>query len=202
MSCQATPPILRSISNCTMPKRLRFKLLAALALTAAFSPATAVGDPQGVEFFEQKVRPVFVERCYQCHSATSEKLKAGLRLDTAAGLFKGGESGAPAVVPGKLDDSLLVTAIHYEEGGLQMPPKAQLSAQQIADIEAWVAMGAPYPQEVAIAHPTTSPTTKPTAMTLSDGRRFWSFVPPREPVVLQEDGFTAAHNEIDQLILV
>src|SRR2546426_12545575 len=34
------------------------------------------------EFFESKIRPVFVENCYKCHSAGAEKLKGGLLLDT------------------------------------------------------------------------------------------------------------------------
>jgi mono/diheme cytochrome c family protein len=81
---------------------------------------------------------VLVERCYACHSASAEKLKSGLRLDTSQGIFRGGESGAPAVVPGKPGDSLLISAIHYREGGLQMPPKGKLPDQQIADIVAYL----------------------------------------------------------------
>ena len=33
---------------------------------------------EGIDFFEQKIRPVLVERCYECHSAQSEKLKGEL----------------------------------------------------------------------------------------------------------------------------
>ena len=55
----------------------------------------------GLAFFEKKIRPVLVQRCYKCHSAKSEKLKGGLLLDTRAGIRKGGESGH-AVVPGNV----------------------------------------------------------------------------------------------------
>ncbi|WP_390884437.1 c-type cytochrome domain-containing protein [Humisphaera borealis] len=44
---------------------------------------------KSLEFFENKIRPVLVEHCYQCHSAQSEKLKAGLHLDSRDGLMKG-----------------------------------------------------------------------------------------------------------------
>src|SRR5438067_162314 len=141
-----------------MSTRLRFSLSALLAIIALAAPRSSAVDTGGMEFFETKIRPVLVERCYTCHSAKAEKLKSGLRLDTRQGIFAGGESGAPAVVPGKLEDSLLISAIRYEEGGLQMPPKAKLAPQQIADIEAWVKMGAPYPDEKLAANaPATHP---------------------------------------------
>ena len=57
----------------------------------------------GLAFFEKKIRPVLVEHCYKCHSASSEKVKGGLLLDTREGIRKGGESGH-AVVPKNLDD--------------------------------------------------------------------------------------------------
>ena len=56
-----------------------------------------------IEFFEKKIRPIFVERCYKCHSAASEKVKGGLLLDSREGLLKGGDSGPagwPADVSG------------------------------------------------------------------------------------------------------
>ena len=58
------------------------------------------------KFFEQNVRPLLVEKCYSCHAA--KKQKGGLRLDSIEAILKGGESG-PAVVPGKPDESLLVS---------------------------------------------------------------------------------------------
>src|SRR3954464_469195 len=99
-----------------MVNRVAAHLLVIFACIACTRDVTrAAQDSAGVEFFEAQVRPVFAERCYSCHSATSEKLKAGLRLDLAQGLFKGGESGMPAVVPGKLDESQIITAIRYVE---------------------------------------------------------------------------------------
>ena len=104
-------------------------------------PAIAAGtDPAGVEFFESRIRPILVDNCYSCHSAQAPKLKANLRLDLKDGFFKGGESGEPTIVPGKPDDSMLITAVHHEEDGLKMPPKKRLADQQIKDLEAWVKM--------------------------------------------------------------
>ena len=50
--------------------------------------------------YSRDVKPILSNRCYDCHGAL--KHKAGLRLDTAALMRKGGDSG-PAVVPGNSD---------------------------------------------------------------------------------------------------
>src|SRR5438128_2670420 len=75
-----------------------------------------------IEFFESKIRPVLVERCYECHSANARKLKGGLLLDTRAGLLKGGDTG-PAIVPGDPKRSLLIKSIRSTDEDLKMPPK-------------------------------------------------------------------------------
>ena len=56
------------------------------------------GDAAGLEFFENKIRPVLSENCYKCHSEKAEKVKGGLLLDTREAMLKGGDTGA-SVVP-------------------------------------------------------------------------------------------------------
>ena len=68
-------------------------------------------SPEELAFFESKIRPVLVEKCYKCHAAgEGNKIKGGLALDTREGARKGGDSG-PAVVPGDAKKSLLLEAI-------------------------------------------------------------------------------------------
>src|SRR6059036_1734694 len=113
-----------------------FRLVCLLSSTLCEAVCFAEGaEPQtkDFDFFEKKIRPVLVERCYKCHSAASEKLKAGLRLDSREGMLRGGESGKPAIVPGKPRQSRLIEAIGYENEDLQMPPKNKLTDEQIAD---------------------------------------------------------------------
>src|SRR5437667_9702730 len=74
---------------------------AALAQTAA--PAA---DRDGEKFFEEKIRPLLVARCYKCHSHEAKKVQGQLYLDSRPGWQKGGESG-PAIVPGKSEESLI-----------------------------------------------------------------------------------------------
>ncbi len=104
------------------------------------APVSAV-EPAGLEFFEQKIRPLLVERCHACHSSQTASPQGGLRLDTRDGLLKGGDSG-PAIVPGKPNRSLLIAAVRHQDR--VMPPKGPaLTAPQIADLVAWVEQGAP-----------------------------------------------------------
>ena len=97
-----------------------------------------------IEFFEKKIRPVLIERCYKCHSSRSKKLKGKLFLDSREGLLKGGESG-PAIVAGKPEKSLLISALRYED--LEMPPKNKLSDAVINDFILWIKKGAADPRD-------------------------------------------------------
>src|SRR6267154_2693826 len=88
----------------------------------AFWPFCVHAGVVDTEFFERKIRPVLTENCYECHSATSPKVKGGLRVDSRAALLKGGETG-PAIVAGKPEQSLLYAAIAHRDKDLTMPPK-------------------------------------------------------------------------------
>ena len=72
--------------------RLSTLLMGAFLLGSGAS-AFAAASSEGIEFFESRIRPVLIERCYKCHSATSEKLKGGLKLDSREDLLKGGDDG-------------------------------------------------------------------------------------------------------------
>src|SRR5688500_12684869 len=87
--------------------------VAILAVLALGGPAVAA-DPDGIAFFEKRVRPLLVKHCYSCHSAEAKKLKGELLLDTRAGVLKGGTSG-PAVVAGDPGKSLLVKLVRHAD---------------------------------------------------------------------------------------
>ena len=101
-------------------------------------------SPEQLEFFERQVRPILVERCYECHSAQSKRLEGGLRLDYRQGLLEGGDSGASIDLENP-DVSVLLDAIHYR--GMEMPPDGKLPVEQIALLEKWVQDGAAWPDE-------------------------------------------------------
>ena len=119
-----------------MPNLKSHPILTLIVLLVASAAPTARAEgptPEGVEFFEKKVRPLLVEHCYKCHSAQAGKPKGSLLLDTRDGLLKGGDTGA-AVVPGDVESSRIINAVRYTDENLQMPPDGKLSAQQIADL--------------------------------------------------------------------
>jgi cytochrome c553 len=172
-------------------------LLVAAAILAAFAanaaPATnAPLTAAQTQFFENKIRPVLAGQCYKCHSAEAEKLKGGLYLDSREGWQKGGDNG-PALVPGDPEKSLLIKAVRYTDPDLQMPPKGEkLTDAQIADLTAWVKMGAPDPRtgKAAIA-------TKKTT-----GKDHWAFKPVTNPTPPQiGNRKSPIANPIDAFIL-
>ncbi len=154
--------------------RVHSWIVLALAGTAAAQEA----EPEGVAFFEKKIRPVLVSRCYKCHSLEAEKVKGGLLADSREGLLKGGNSG-PAIVPGKPEESLLVKAIRGTDDDMKMPPKGELlPAHEVADFEAWIRRGAPDPRKADVRAAAARK-----ELDLVEARKFWSFRPVADPPV-------------------
>jgi Protein of unknown function (DUF1549)/Protein of unknown function (DUF1553)/Planctomycete cytochrome C len=151
-------------------------------------------DAAANEFFESKVRPLLVQHCYECHAAASKKVRGGLRLDSKPGWVKGGDSG-PAIVPGDLENSLLVMAVKYDDPTLKMPPKGKLPADAIATLTEWVKRGAPDPRA-------TEPVAKADrVIDIEAGKKQWAFQPllnARPPTV---GGEASCRTPIDRFIL-
>src|SRR6516164_5525806 len=80
--------------------------------------------PAQVRFYEVEVRPILKARCLKCHG-DGPKVRAGFRLDSRAGVLRGGELG-PAVSLSQPEQSRLLAAIRYED--LEMPPAGKLAA--------------------------------------------------------------------------
>jgi len=179
---------------------MRFSLTLSLAIGLAAAGAghgaedAAKLDKEGVEFFEMKIRPVLVERCYGCHSGQAKKVEGSLRLDTREAARKGGDLG-PAIVPGDPDKSLLIQAIRYSDENLQMPPKekGRLPAEVVADFEAWVKRGAPDPRDGG-APPAY-------AVDIAAARERWPYTPPVEPAIPAVKDKAWPRNAIDHFIL-
>ncbi|MBI3865547.1 MAG: DUF1553 domain-containing protein [Planctomycetia bacterium] len=156
--------------------------------------AIPVADPKAIEFFENKVRPILAERCFECHGA--EKQKGNLRLDSQASILKGGDSGA-AVVAGKPDESLLVQVIGYAFD-IKMPPKSKLPEREIADLTHWVKLGAPWPNSA----PAGGTSAKPQSEQITpEQRAFWAFQPPVDPAPPSVGNEVWPRSTIDRFIL-
>jgi hypothetical protein len=146
-----------------------------------------LGQQDGPAFFETNIRPILVRQCLGCHSAESQPVMGGLRLDTREAAIKGGSRGA-AIVPGKPADSLLLKAIRHTAGALRMPPGPKMKDADVALLATWVEMGAPWGAA-------TTEATKPTQ------EKFWAFVPPVQPAVPAVKDKSWVRSPIDSFVL-
>ena len=160
------------------------KLLSAITLAATLHAAD-------FDFFEAKIRPVLGKNCYPCHSSETKSPMGGLFVDSRNGLLTGGKSG-PAIVPGEPDKSLLIRAVRYQ--GRKMPPSGQLPADVIADLEKWVAMGAPDPRTPSTAAPASG-------IDIEKGRQYWAFQPPQKPAVPRVTNRKWSPQPVDRFLL-
>lgn len=178
----------------------RIALLCCLVITAECSLSSSLraqeaGDSTtaGIAYFEKHVRPLLVERCYECHSGRSSRTEGGLALDNPASWLKGGDSGS-TIVPGDPESSLLIRAVRHSSPDLQMPPKEKLSEDEIQHLVNWVQLGAPAPEEdpaSTVPHP-----SDPVA-----GKSHWAFQPLLEAKVPDVRNVDWARSDIDRFVL-
>lgn len=168
----------------------RLALVLHSSLFILHSLCAAEPTREQLEFFENKIRPVLSQNCYKCHSVNSEKVKGGLLLDSREATLRGGDTG-PAVVPGDLEKSLLIKAVRYTDADLQMPPKKQLSDEQVADLEKWVKMGAPDPRTATAAQKEWKDSSK----------NWWAWQPLAKPTAPEVKDKTWAQTPVDNFIL-
>ena len=108
-------------------------------------PASVPAKPKDVNdvvAFAGVVQPILQQDCVICHGP--QKAKAGLRLDSLAGLLKGGDSG-PALAPGKGAESELIRRVRLpstEEDHMPPEGKPQPSRDDIALLQWWIDDGA------------------------------------------------------------
>ncbi|MGO9913130.1 MAG: DUF1549 domain-containing protein, partial [Isosphaeraceae bacterium] len=134
--------------------------------------------------YAREVKPILAARCTSCHGAIRQK--AGLRLDTADFVRRGGKRG-PAVEPGKSGASLLIDRVTGAGGSDRMPPEREgvsLSDREVAMLRAWIDQGAKAPPE---------PTPE-------DPRKHWAYQPPARPTVPRPADLAWARNPIDAFL--
>jgi hypothetical protein len=148
-------------------------------VTACALLAPSVSAAEHVEYVTQ-IKPILAGRCYSCHSGLRQR--AGLRLDTAALMIRGGDSG-PAVVPGNSQESLLITML-TGESGVRMPPEEEstaLTSDEIALVKNWITEGAIAPDE-------------PAPPSAAD---HWAYSPPQRSPVPDVKNQTWIQNPVD-----
>ncbi|GIW87443.1 MAG: cytochrome c [Isosphaeraceae bacterium] len=139
------------------------------------------GAAEGPDYVRE-VKPILARRCVACHGALQQK--SGLRLDTAAGLRVGGDSG-PAIEPGRPEESYLLEVVGGE-GPIRMPPEGEpLSAGEVETLRAWIAAGAEAPEDEAPQE---------------DPRTHWAFRPPVKAALPAVADLAWVRNPVDHWI--
>ena len=179
---------------------------------AAGARAEDVKEPtaEQVEFFEKKIRPVLIEKCYSCHSHQAKKVKGEYYLDSREAMIKGGESEKASIVPGDPEKSPLIAMIRRTDEDEAMPPKEKdaLSKDQVKDFEQWVKQGVPDPRK----EPDKSAPPGPKADAGDGGgggataapvnaRDHWAFKKPVEPAVPAVKDAAWVKNPVDAFVL-
>ncbi|MEQ9068338.1 MAG: c-type cytochrome domain-containing protein, partial [Gimesia chilikensis] len=139
-------------------------LISALTLStwsARAAPAPADKPAAGAKIdFEKSIRPLFVIHCQDCHGPDARE--GGLRLTSRKNLLLRNDSGEPAIISGKSDQSVLMHRVASKDDSEQMPPAdagERLTAKEIALLKQWIDQGADWP-------------------TASEEPKHWAYVPP------------------------
>ncbi|MEX2261835.1 MAG: PSD1 and planctomycete cytochrome C domain-containing protein [Bryobacteraceae bacterium] len=166
-----------------------------LAATGALCVPALPQTSGQVEFFEKRIRPVLAANCQACHNA---KVKtAALDLSTAESFIHGGQSGA-LVSAGNPEESRLLKVISYDDR-LKMPPTGKLKPEEIADLTAWVKMGAPWPGAALVAK--SAPAPDSFKGFTEEQKNFWAFQPVSDPKPPKVANAAWVKSPVDQFIL-
>src|SRR5215471_15160623 len=106
----------------------------ALMVSLAVTPSLRGADA-GLSLSASRAQAIFDTHCLKCHGTLEHK--SGLELDTIEGALHGNEDG-PVIAPGHPEKSKLIAAL-LPDADPHMPPKKQLSPQEIAALRTWIA---------------------------------------------------------------
>ena len=139
--------------------------------------------------FDKDIKPILEANCVRCHGEARQK--SDFRLDTRAGLLRGGEENEKVIVEGHSDKSPLIRLVAGLVEDIPMPPKKEgvpLTARQIGLLRAWIDAGAKYPAGVTLVNTNTGAETaeaaeaeKIAAAVLERGKNHWAFKAPVRP---------------------
>ena len=74
--------------------------------------------------FNYHIRPILSQNCYTCHGPDPSSREADLRLDNFEGATAQLDDHGAAIVPGKIQKSLLIDRVTSTDPELVMPPPA------------------------------------------------------------------------------
>ncbi|MBL8854751.1 MAG: PSD1 domain-containing protein [Planctomycetaceae bacterium] len=144
----------QSISPKFLRTGLWIAILFAVSLTSTLDAQDTTVD------FRRQILPILSDHCFNCHGMDEGTRAGGLRLDQREAALVGGDSGVPAVSPGAVAHSEILTRIASDDPGLMMPPpdaQRPLNDQQRELLRQWIAEGAVYTEHWAFTPPVQPP---------------------------------------------
>ena len=143
-----------------------------------------------LDFFENKIRPLLVQHCLECHGPA--KSENGLRLDSRSAILLGGDSG-PAAIAGTPKGSMIIQSVSHS-GDYDMPPNKKLADEEIAALSQWISMELPWPAK----RPELKELT-PTEKIHNHRTHHWAFQPVTSPSIPEVKQPTST--VLDRLVL-
>ncbi|MDG1510485.1 MAG: PSD1 and planctomycete cytochrome C domain-containing protein [Mariniblastus sp.] len=143
-----------------------------------------------LDFFENKIRPLLVQHCLECHGPA--KSENGLRLDSRSAILLGGDSG-PAAIAGTPKGSMIIQSVSHS-GDYDMPPNKKLADEEIAALSQWISMELPWPAK----RPELKELT-PTEKIHNHQTHHWAFQPVTSPSIPEAKQPTST--VLDRLVL-
>jgi mono/diheme cytochrome c family protein len=150
----------------------------------------------GLDLFKSQVRQILIKNCIDCHGG--DEVQSGLDLATRKGLVRGGAHG-PAIVPGKSADSNVARFVAHKEKPYMPEGGDKLPADQIAAINQWIDLGAPYDKPL-IDNP-RDPDSWVNTIVPDKAKEFWAFRPLAnvQPPPVKNEAWV--RNPIDRFVL-
>ncbi len=142
---------------------------AVVILLSVLSQAASADDAE--DFFEQRIRPLLLDKCIECHGPT--KQENGVRLDRRTDVLQGKAGEIPLINTAAPNESRLLKVLHYPEDDTQMPPSGKLGDEQIQFVQQWIAGGAVWPE--------SSDLEGEAKRRVEQWREHWAFKPPVMP---------------------
>ena len=157
----------------------RCTIAAAAILASHLLGLCAADEPAATALFADQIAPLLAARCGTCHGPS--RAESGYRIDTRAGAFAGGDSGAAAILPNQAEASPLFQRISSADAEGRMPADGPpLAAAEQLLLRQWIETGAVWPGSMA-ALPDTLFTPAPNPP--QSRERHWAFQPLTRPAV-------------------
>src|SRR5260370_42693341 len=112
-------------------------------LSLALNGHLVAAEPVATQVsYYREIRPIFVQNCQGCHQPA--KASGSYVMTSHAALLKKGDSDETGIVPGKPEESLVVTQITSQNGEAPAMPRCKdpLLENQVNLIKKWIAQGA------------------------------------------------------------